>query len=89
LTVSRDEIERARLESEFKFALDYQSDMVSSRREGLAEGLEKGETKGWKKRDKEARREKLESARKLKNMGVPPDKIAVGLGFTVEEIERL
>ncbi|MDR1899914.1 MAG: hypothetical protein LBQ55_07905 [Treponema sp.] len=81
LTVSRDEIERARLDSEYEGALDYQSDMVSSRREGLAEG--------WEKRDKEAHQEKLASARRLKDMGFPPDKIALGLGLTAEEIEGL
>ena len=38
LTVSRDEVERARLLSEYKFAVDYQSGMVNAKREGLEEG---------------------------------------------------
>ena len=36
----KDEIERARLLSKYKFAVDYQSDMVESRRTGFAEGKE-------------------------------------------------
>jgi hypothetical protein len=38
LTVSRDEIERARLASEYEGALDRQAERVDVRREGLAEG---------------------------------------------------
>jgi predicted transposase/invertase (TIGR01784 family) len=37
LRISRDEAERARLESEFKYAMDYQSEMVTARREERAE----------------------------------------------------
>jgi predicted transposase/invertase (TIGR01784 family) len=37
LRISREEAERARLESEYKYALDYQSEMVTARREGRAE----------------------------------------------------
>ena len=34
LTISRDEVERARLESEYKFAVDLQSRMVTAKQEG-------------------------------------------------------
>ena len=37
-TVSKDEAERARLLSEYKFEVDTQSKMVQARRVGLAEG---------------------------------------------------
>ena len=37
-TVSRDEAERARLMSEYKFETDHQSKMVQAERRGLAEG---------------------------------------------------
>jgi hypothetical protein len=40
LTVSRDEIERAILDHEYKNALDMQSLLVGAKREGKAEGLE-------------------------------------------------
>ena len=41
LTISKDEAERARLESEYKFILDLQSGMVDARREGRQEEREK------------------------------------------------
>ena len=43
LTISRDEVERARLRSEEKNLLDIQSDMVHERREGRKEGRYEGE----------------------------------------------
>jgi hypothetical protein len=49
--------------------------------EGRAEGLEEGFTKG----SKWAR----EGVRKLKQMGVSPDIIAVSFGLSLEEIEKL
>ncbi|MDR2629439.1 MAG: hypothetical protein LBC60_00795, partial [Spirochaetaceae bacterium] len=61
--ISRDEAERARLESEFKYQLDYQSDMVSSRREGEQIGLEKGERLG-------AEKERREIAQKINNLAL-------------------
>jgi hypothetical protein len=42
MTISRDEIERARLESELKYELDTQSKLVHAKREGLREGERKG-----------------------------------------------
>jgi len=47
IAFSKDETERARLLSEYKFAVDYQSDMVESRRAGLAEGEAKGKAEGF------------------------------------------
>jgi predicted transposase YdaD len=70
LTISRDEAERARLESEFKYQLDRQSDMVSSRREGERIGLEKGMLK-----------ERREIARRAKALGLSPDQIAAITGL--------
>jgi predicted transposase/invertase (TIGR01784 family) len=49
LTISRDEEERARLESEFKYELDRQCELVDARREGLAEGRAEGEIIGLEK----------------------------------------
>ncbi|GHT54869.1 hypothetical protein FACS1894109_00310 [Spirochaetia bacterium] len=45
LTVSRDEVERAMLDHEYKNALDMQSLLVEAKREGLAEGWAEGENK--------------------------------------------
>ena len=44
--ISRDEIERARLTTELKNILDYQSGMVTAKRQGRAEGLKKGRVEG-------------------------------------------
>ncbi|MDR1948975.1 MAG: hypothetical protein LBQ38_06270 [Spirochaetaceae bacterium] len=73
LTISRDEAERFRLESEYKYALDLQSDMVDARREGIAEGRMV---------------EKLESARKLRAMGLSPEQIAEATGLSPADIDR-
>ncbi|MDR2631096.1 MAG: hypothetical protein LBC60_09255, partial [Spirochaetaceae bacterium] len=76
LTISRDEAERARLESEFKYELDRQSDMVSSRREGERIGLEKGKLI--------LEKERRETARRLKAMGLNADQIAAAIGFSLD-----
>jgi predicted transposase/invertase (TIGR01784 family) len=77
LEVSRDEIELARKETALKIEMDWNSYMREAREEGLAEGEAK------------ARQEKLQSARRLKDMGFPPDKIAAGLGLPPEDIAAL
>jgi hypothetical protein len=38
ISISKDEIERARLMSEYKYELDLQSKMVYAKRQGLQEG---------------------------------------------------
>jgi predicted transposase/invertase (TIGR01784 family) len=48
MTISKDERERARLESEFKYALDTQSELVNARREGMREGKQEGMREGEK-----------------------------------------
>ena len=42
ISISKDEVERARLMSEYKYQLDLQSKMVHARRQGLQEGEAKG-----------------------------------------------
>ncbi|MDR2259240.1 MAG: Rpn family recombination-promoting nuclease/putative transposase [Treponema sp.] len=85
LTVTKEEIEQARRETALKIELDWESYMAEAWEKGEA----KGEAAGWQKRDEKARREKLESARRLKAMGVPLNKIAAGLDLPPEEIEAL
>ncbi|MDR1029415.1 MAG: hypothetical protein LBL76_00925 [Treponema sp.] len=41
LSISKDEVERARLVSEEKYLLDTQSQVVHAKREGLQEGIKK------------------------------------------------
>jgi predicted transposase/invertase (TIGR01784 family) len=74
MTISRDEVERARLISEEKYVLDTQSKLVHAKRKGRAEGRTE---------------EKLEIARKMKEMGLPVSQIAEVTGLTVEAIEKL
>ena len=73
INISRDEIEQARLTTELKNKLDYQSGMVYSKREGHKEGLEVGRKEGI-----------LEIARKMKNMGESQEKIHLVTGLTLE-----
>jgi predicted transposase/invertase (TIGR01784 family) len=46
MKISRDEEERARLLSEYKYQLDMQSKLVHAKRMGIQEGMQKGEQKG-------------------------------------------
>jgi predicted transposase YdaD len=95
--ISKDEIEWARLTSEYKYVVDTQSKVVQARREGRREGREEGRLEGRREGKEEGRleehmwpyQEKLEGARKLKQMGVPTDTIAMSLGLLPEEITKL
>jgi hypothetical protein len=49
INISKDEVERARLLSEYKYEVDTQSKIVHARREGLREGLQEGERQGIRK----------------------------------------
>jgi predicted transposase/invertase (TIGR01784 family) len=49
LEISRDEVERARLNSEYKYQLDMQSKLVHAKREGRQEGEQKGRQEGEQK----------------------------------------
>ena len=46
ITISKDEVERARLLSELKYELDTQSNLVHAKREGIKEGIQKGVQQG-------------------------------------------
>ena len=46
ITISRDEIERARLESEYKYEMDRQSALYNAMEKGMEMGIEKGIEKG-------------------------------------------
>jgi predicted transposase/invertase (TIGR01784 family) len=74
LGISRDERERARLISEYKYAVDMQSHIVQARREGKREGELKG---------------RCEMVKTLKAMGLPVDQISRAAGFSAEEIAAL
>jgi predicted transposase/invertase (TIGR01784 family) len=78
MTISRDEVERARLISEEKYILDTQSKVVHAKRQGEARGLAKGRTE-----------EKLEIARKMKEMGDSVERIHSITGLSPETIKKL
>jgi predicted transposase/invertase (TIGR01784 family) len=74
ISISRDEAERARLMSEYKYVVDTQSKVVHAKREGRQEGRQE---------------EKLEIAKTLKDIGDPIEKIVRVTGLTEEQISGL
>lgn len=89
LSISRDEAEWARLESELKYELDQQSFMTEARRKGRAEGKAEGKAEGMAEAAQKTHQEKLETARKMKQDGLEPGKICEYTQLSPEEIERL
>jgi hypothetical protein len=49
LSISKDEIERARLMSEYKYAVDTQSKVVQAKREGIQEEIQEEMERGYGK----------------------------------------
>jgi predicted transposase/invertase (TIGR01784 family) len=86
LRISKDEVERARLMSEYKYVVDTQSKVVGAKREGRKEGLQQGLQQGLQKGLLEA---KLEIARKMKSRGIMVEQIAEDTGLTLKQIEEL
>jgi predicted transposase/invertase (TIGR01784 family) len=74
MTISRDEIERARLESELKYELDTQSRLTYAKREGMRKGMEKVV---------------LEIARKMKATGDSAERIHAITGLPLKTVEKL
>jgi predicted transposase/invertase (TIGR01784 family) len=74
MTISKDEVERARLMSEYKYQLDTQSKLVHAKREGLQKGRQE---------------EKWEIARKMKSRGIAAEQIAEDTGLTQKQVEDL
>ncbi|MDR0376276.1 MAG: Rpn family recombination-promoting nuclease/putative transposase [Spirochaetaceae bacterium] len=82
MTISRDEAERARLMSEYKYELDTQSRIAYARQEGEQRGGAEGEQRG--------RREgALEIARKMKKRNAPLEQIAEDTGLSWDVIAKL
>jgi predicted transposase/invertase (TIGR01784 family) len=90
LRISKDEVERARLMSEYKYVVDTQSKVVQARREGLQKGIQEGLQKGLQKGIREGEQKKaIEFAQKLKNRGVAAEQIAEDTGLSLKQIEDL
>ncbi|MDR2701791.1 MAG: hypothetical protein LBB72_05105 [Spirochaetaceae bacterium] len=49
MTISKDEAERARLMSKYKYQMDTQSKLVHAKRIGMQEGMQKGRREGEQK----------------------------------------
>jgi predicted transposase/invertase (TIGR01784 family) len=90
MTISRDEVERARLMSEYKYELDTQSRIVYAWQQGEKEGRKEGEKEGRKEGEKEGRREeKLETAKNLKSLGIAMEYVTRATGLSYDEITKL
>jgi predicted transposase/invertase (TIGR01784 family) len=74
LRISKDEVERARLMSEYKYAVDTQSKVVQAKREGRQEGRQE---------------EKKEIARNMKAMGLSAAQVTKATGLSEKQIEEL
>jgi predicted transposase/invertase (TIGR01784 family) len=78
LSISRDDAERARLASEYKYAVDTQSKVVQAKREGMQEGEKKGE-----------KNKAIETARKMKADNMPVSLVVKYTGLTDQQVEDL
>jgi len=77
--ISKDEIERARLMSEYKYQLDTQSKLVTAKREGILEGELKGMQKGEQKGRREGILEGEQKIIDLLKSGKSPEEIIKAL----------
>ena len=78
IIISKNEVEKARLRSEYKYQLDLQSKMVYAKRQGMQEGRVEGELA-----------KALAIAQNMITDGEPIDKIMRYTGLTREEVEAL
>jgi predicted transposase/invertase (TIGR01784 family) len=78
MTISRDDVERARLMSEYKYELDTQSRVAYAWQQGEQEGRKDGELQGRK-----------ETAKNLKSLGIAMEYITRATGLSYDEIAKL
>ena len=74
-SISKDEIERARLMSEYKYQLDLQSQLVTAERKGKEEGIKKGIKEGRQKGKEEGRLEGQDYVLELMAQGLSYEEI--------------
>jgi predicted transposase/invertase (TIGR01784 family) len=82
LTFSKDEADRARLMSEYKYVVDTQSKVVYARRMGIQEGMQQGMQQG-------SYDTAIKTAKAAKKEGVNADLIARITGLSLDEIANL
>jgi predicted transposase/invertase (TIGR01784 family) len=78
MTISKDEAERARLMSEYKYQLDMQSKLVHAKRMGIQEGMQKGMQKGVQKGRREGEQKGRQEIIDLLRSGKSPEEIIRG-----------
>jgi hypothetical protein len=89
MTISRDEAERARLLSEYKYQLDMQSKLVHAKRVGIQEGMQEGMQKGMQKGMQEGMQEGMQKGEQkgrqeiidLLRSGKSPEEIIRGFSY--------
>jgi predicted transposase/invertase (TIGR01784 family) len=86
LTLSKNEVERIRLESEIKYMLDRQSEMAEARKAGLAKGLAEGRQAGLVEGHQETQGV---IAKNALAKGLPMETISEITGLDLEAIEKL
>ena len=90
LNISRDEVERARLMSEYKYQLDTQSKLVHAKREGRREGRLEGHREGRLEGHQEGYLEGREAvARNALAKGFSPETVHDITGLDLETIKGL
>jgi predicted transposase/invertase (TIGR01784 family) len=78
MTISRDDVERARLMSEYKYELDTQSRVAYAWQEGRRDGEQQGRKDGI-----------LETAKNFKSLGIAIEQITRATGLSYDEIAKL
>jgi predicted transposase/invertase (TIGR01784 family) len=73
--ISRDEVERARLMSEYKYQLDTQSKLVHAKRAGIQEGMQQGMQKGMQRGIQQGKREEKQNIIGLLKSGKSAEEI--------------
>jgi predicted transposase/invertase (TIGR01784 family) len=86
LTFSKDEVERARLMSEYKYVVDTQSKVVHARRIGIQEGIQQGIQQGMQQGAYDAA---IKTAKAAKKEGVNADLIVRLTGLSLDVIANL
>ena len=82
IKISKDEKERARLLSEYKYQVDMQSKLVHAEREGMKKGREEGIALGHEQG-------RMETARNALARGVSPELIRDITGLDIEDISKI
>jgi predicted transposase/invertase (TIGR01784 family) len=78
---------RAQHEAREKAWRDHKAEIDWAYDDGLEKGLEKGRAEGFESGLEKGREALLETARKLKNMGLPAEQISAATGLPPEALE--